>query len=133
MCQLASWFNAYCLTRTYSNSAEAALACVGTYFWLQARGASKARSGSSAHAQRAWLIAAGLSCVVRPPSALFWALPAALELARQQGQQRLRLVAEGLTAALACMGVATVIDRLWYGRQARWQRPTLLIVQQRSL
>lgn len=36
-CQLASWFNAYCLGRTYSNSLEAALAAAGTYHWLQCR------------------------------------------------------------------------------------------------
>lgn len=37
VCQLASWFNAYCLGRTYSNSLEAALTAAGTYHWLLAR------------------------------------------------------------------------------------------------
>ena len=74
------------------------------------------------------MVAAGVSCVVRPPSALFWALPAALELVRQPGRQRLRLALEGLAVAAACLGSAAVLDRLLYGRQAsRRARGSLLL------
>lgn len=34
LCQLASWFNAYCLVRTYSNSLEALCTVLGVYYWL---------------------------------------------------------------------------------------------------
>jgi len=34
LCQLTSWFNAYCLVRTYSNSFEALCTVVGVYYWL---------------------------------------------------------------------------------------------------
>lgn len=33
LCQAASWFNFYCLTRTYSNSMEAALLTGAVYHW----------------------------------------------------------------------------------------------------
>ena len=33
-CQLASWFNGYCLVRTYSNSFEALCTVAGVYYWL---------------------------------------------------------------------------------------------------
>ena len=33
LCQLASWFNAYCLVRTYSNSFEGTLTVIGVYYW----------------------------------------------------------------------------------------------------
>ena len=35
LCQLASWFNAYCLVRTYSNSLETMCTIIGVYFWLK--------------------------------------------------------------------------------------------------
>lgn len=47
-CQLASWFNAYCLGRTYSNSLEAALAAAGTHHWLLSR-PTGALSAQSSH------------------------------------------------------------------------------------
>lgn len=34
LCQLASWFNAYCLVRTYSNSFETLCTVMGVYYWL---------------------------------------------------------------------------------------------------
>lgn len=34
LCQLTSWFNSYCLVRTYSNSFETLCTVVGTYYWL---------------------------------------------------------------------------------------------------
>ena len=34
LCQLASWFNGYCLVRTYSNSFEALCTVAGVYYWL---------------------------------------------------------------------------------------------------
>ena len=125
LCQLASWFNAYCLPRTYSNSVEAALVAAGVYHWLRARspreGAPSTAARDAARArtsQRAWLLAAAVSCVVRPPSALFWLLPALLELRRRAGRARLRLAVEGCAAACSCLGAAALVDRAAYGRCA---------------
>lgn len=35
LCQLTSWFNAYCLVRTYSNSFEALATVMGVFYWLR--------------------------------------------------------------------------------------------------
>ncbi|KAL4458160.1 hypothetical protein ABPG75_013025 [Micractinium tetrahymenae] len=144
-CQLASWFNAYCLGRTYSNSLEAALAAAGTYHWLRCRGsraeaalgsshgrpACRSRSGgqrggSGRHEeppataerrhQRAWLACAALSVVFRPSSALFWVLPAALELARQRSWALWVLLGDAALLGGGLLGAAALVDRVGYGR-----------------
>ena len=57
VCQLTSWFNAYCLVRTYSNSFETVCTVVGVYYWLSSPGphlhgplsAVNAKAPQSAH------------------------------------------------------------------------------------
>lgn len=100
VCQLAVWFNAYCLVRTVSSALEAlavvaalhhlgawhAAAAAGTASapgaggcWADAPhlvsacpGGGREGEGGSVGQLRAALLAAGLGVVVRPPSLLFW-------------------------------------------------------------
>jgi len=75
VCQLASWFNAYCLVRTVSSALEATAAAAALYHLARYRAAG---SDSAAGRQlSAALLAAGSGVVVRPPSLLFWLLPGA--------------------------------------------------------
>ena len=47
LCNLASWFTFYSITRTLSNSAEAALTPVVLYYWLMAtQTAGKSNTGA---------------------------------------------------------------------------------------
>eukprot|EP00887_Chlorella_sp_A99_P001564 scaffold8.g1564.t1 len=123
-CQLASWFNAYALVRTYSNSLEACLTAAGVYYWLRSRTRPGGCASGSPGDQQRWLLLAALCTVFRPSSALFWLLPAAMELARQGGRGAWGwLVVQGLAAGGACLAAATLLDRWWYGRWvfAPWQ------------
>lgn len=66
--------------------------------------------------QRAWLACAALSVVFRPSSALFWVLPAALELARQRGCALRALLSDAALIGGGLLGGAALVDRLGYGR-----------------
>lgn len=131
LCQLASWFNAYCLPRTYSNCLEALAAAAGAYHWLRSRGtpassdqtsSRRGRQAAGAAAaqrrrhQRAWIAWAAASTVVRPSSALFWALPAGAELLRQRGRQRGLLLLDAVGVGGGLLGAAALVDRALYGR-----------------
>lgn len=65
-CQLTSWFNAYCLTRTFSSSCEAGLIVHALRHYLRIL-----RKPDPQDLWR-WAVLAALSAVVRPPAALFW-------------------------------------------------------------
>ena len=74
MCQLSSWFNAFCLVRTLSNSIEATCTAIGVCLWMESRKA--AQRSQLLHARRlrrAAIAAAGVGAVMRPSSAAFWA------------------------------------------------------------
>ena len=132
VCQLASWFNGYCLVRTYSTCLEALLTTAGVYHWLlcQGRGGASTSSSRQQHSrqqgspgrrlrhphQRAWLACAALSVVFRPSSALFWTLPAVLQLLQQQGVGRLLLLWDAATVGGGLLGAAALVDRAGYGR-----------------
>ena len=142
MCQLASWFNAYTLVRTYSNCLEALCAAAGAYHWLRSGGgggnsgtsreggggrAKSSGSGSKAgrseaawaaqrRHQRAWIACAALSVVFRPASALFWLLPAGLALWRQRGPALGPLLLDAAGVGGGLLGAALLLDRAFYGR-----------------
>lgn len=107
--------------RPYSNSLEACFTAAGVFYWLrqQAGGSSSSSSKALAAAddERRWLLLAGLCVVFRPSSALFWLLPASLALAQTRNSAaRLVLAVHGLAAGAACLAVATLLDRVLYGR-----------------
>ena len=66
--QLTTWFNFYCLVRTFSNSMEATLSAVALYYWVRA---CLSRRPSF---RTAWWFA-GAAVVVRPPMAVVVWLP----------------------------------------------------------
>ena len=113
-CQLAAWFNAYCLVRTYSSSLEACCVAVGAYHWLAGFQPGGAAQPRRAH-QRAWVLAAAASAVVRPPSILFWA-PLALVSLFSQPRRRGLLMADFLTLGAGVLAATAVVDRIGYGR-----------------
>ena len=71
-CQLGSWFNAYCLVRTYSNSLEAVATIWASHLW-QASWAAVHPAQPRARALRCTALAvAAAGVVIRPSSALTW-------------------------------------------------------------
>lgn len=130
MCQLASWFNAYTLVRTYSNCLEALCVAAGTYHWLRSSG-SPDNSGSGGRSnrsrrmagaavqrwhQRAWIACAALSVVFRPASALFWVLPAGLALWRKRGRALGLLLLDAASVGGGILAASFLLDRAFYGR-----------------
>ncbi|KAH6587837.1 hypothetical protein BASA61_006190 [Batrachochytrium salamandrivorans] len=66
-----SWFNYYCLVRTYSNSLEACITSIALYFWPWSSAASS-EGRLRRRGLRISLFFAALACVVRPTSAIVW-------------------------------------------------------------
>jgi GPI mannosyltransferase 3 len=120
LCQLASWFNAYCLTRTYSSSVEAGLTAVGLLWYAKDYFSMQSGCRSSSHTatslQVRWMILAALCCVLRPPSVLFWAAAAVVYVMACPYASRWRVIHRGLFIAGLVLASNTVWDRMWYGR-----------------
>ena len=78
VCQLTSWFNAYCLVRTLSNSVEATCTAIGVCLWMESLAAARHERSTAVQPlvagrlRRAALVAAGVGAVMRPSSAAFW-------------------------------------------------------------
>ncbi|PRW18326.1 GPI mannosyltransferase 3 [Chlorella sorokiniana] len=127
-CQLASWFNAYTLVRTYSNCLEALGVAAGSYHWLRSSGvvsgsggsgrarSSKADAAAQRRHQRAWIACAALCVVFRPASALFWVLPAGLALWRQRGRALGLLLLDAISVGGGILAASVLVDRAFYGR-----------------
>ncbi|XP_076462738.1 GPI alpha-1,2-mannosyltransferase 3-like [Babylonia areolata] len=110
LCQLLSWFTAYCCTRTLSNGVETTLVTAALYYfpWPGAT-----QSGRDVR----WFVAlAAMSVVVRPTAAVLWVLLAAWHLQRCKGTALWSVLRLYITTGLTVVGVSTVIDRVWYGR-----------------
>ncbi len=124
-CQALSWFNAYCLPRTYSSSLEALLTALGARLLLELPftrlASANAPPGSHwlwrAAAEARWVAAAAACVLVRPPSALFWAAVAAhqVAVAPSPGARR-RLLAAGALLGGGALAAGAALDRLAYGR-----------------
>lgn len=125
VCQLCSWFNAYCLIRTYSSSVEAFLTAIGV-LWLfedlerleKERRENERAKRKSFLSQRCvgWMLAAAVSCAIRPPSIIFWFITALMYLHRIDPELRIISIAKGNICALAILSLTVVWDRMWYGR-----------------
>ncbi|KAJ3323239.1 hypothetical protein HDV06_002006 [Boothiomyces sp. JEL0866] len=63
-CMIFSWFNFYCLVRTYSNSLEATLTIIALYYWPGRR--------STRREFRIALAFAAFACIIRPTNVLVW-------------------------------------------------------------
>lgn len=128
LCQLISWFNAYCLVRTYSTSMEAMLTVVAAYWLLKANHRRQAdlKAPSAQCGPSAWIAGAALCFVARPPSGLLWAGVALQQvLAAQSKAQAFKLIAHGVVLGGSLVGAATALDSAVYGRCASFgaQRP----------
>eukprot|EP00897_Mesotaenium_endlicherianum_P004687 jgi/Mesen1/4246/ME000022S03540 len=80
-CNLASWFMLFCITRTNSSCLETSLSTVALYFWnRQPLSAGGRRSTPHGTSWQIWSLSdrqvalwlAGITCVVRPTSAILW-------------------------------------------------------------
>ncbi|KAL8616018.1 hypothetical protein ACOMHN_014980 [Nucella lapillus] len=110
LCQLLSWFTAYCCTRTLSNGVETTLVTAALYYFPWP-GLTQ-RQGDS----RRFVCLAAMSVVVRPTAAILWILMAAWHLQRCKGPALWSALRLYLSTGLAVLAVSTVIDRVWYGR-----------------
>lgn len=117
VCQFTSWFTFYCSVRTHSNSMEAMLAVVGSYYYLK----SDRGNGTFDRDQRVWLLCAVCSLVVRPSSAVPWA-PFVLfrlwKLCRRKDASALlrQYISSGVLLLLGTLGSSILLDRAMYGR-----------------
>ncbi len=142
ICQLVSWFNAYCLVRTYSTSVEASLIVLGVYLLLHdvfpprggaADTSSRTRSSSSTSRKTTtgdsilasysnfrsceWIIIAALCIAIRPSSALFWGATSLWYLTCWcPVKQRLKKAFLGIFIGILVLVSTSVLDRLWYQR-----------------
>mmetsp|Transcript_76399 Transcript_76399/g.212227 ORF Transcript_76399/g.212227 Transcript_76399/m.212227 type:complete len:493 (-) Transcript_76399:171-1649(-) len=101
-CQLANWFNGYCLVRPYSNSLEAVLTTVSLARFVREEGAL----GS-------WLYIAAAACILRPTSAVMFIVPWLAGVAKTASP--LRHLAKTLGLGIVAICAAVCIDSAFYG------------------
>lgn len=108
--QLANWFMFFCFNRTLANSFETAVTLVGLYYWPCMRSSTYIPRGS-----RMWALAvAGLTCAIRPTSAVIWVYVGLLEL--YLTQKRLKFIfLEVIPIGALVLGFSCLLDRLMYG------------------
>ncbi|CAE7479013.1 PIGB [Symbiodinium natans] len=106
---LGSWFQLYCLPRTYSSSLEAVLFALALEQWLRGTGARLRSVGFGA-----------VAVALRPTAAGYWLALALYEvvMATRQGKlQRLvwEFVLPGFLLAASVLALSTLLDSLYYG------------------
>ena len=128
LAQLSNFYSLYAGSRTLSNGLEASLCAAALVLWratleawLQAAAAAgkppRPPPAPSAAATAAGVLA-GLSCALRPTTALYFALAAAAALPRAPPATLLRAAAlsGALPAALATVLATAALDSCLYGR-----------------
>ena len=134
VCQLSSWFNAYCLIRTYSSSVEAAFTAVGIYYFMaqgivlppsSTASSSRGRKKKTEQQQQQtratkswqWMMMAALCIAIRPSSGLFWGGASLWYLAASANTtMKLKRAVMGLFIAAIVLACTAAWDRLWYQR-----------------
>lgn len=116
ICQLSSWFNFYCLTRTYSSSIEATLTVYSIYWLIISANSQKVVKGRVDMEIVRWLLPAGLAVAFRPASGLFWAIGGFHYVITVRRKPKLRVVLHALAIARVCVMLMMSVDRLMYGR-----------------
>ena len=117
LCQLTNWFNAYCLLRTYSSSVEACLtahALCSIACAVDFKHKNREKSEIQ-YADTGWILCAACCVILRPASALFWAVVAAYVVYCRQGS-RISLIVRGIALGLLVLVSSVCIDRLLYDR-----------------
>lgn len=123
VCYECNWFLCYTLTRTYSNSMEAALAVIAMSYWAWP---GKAAADGKTDAADEWkaLLFAAVACSVRPTSLHIWLLLAACRCYPLLSHPR-RLLSFLLSASTIfslLLGLSLLVDRLMYGE---WTIPAV--------
>ena len=123
LCYECNWFLCYTLTRTYSNSMEAALDVIAMSYWpWPDRAGIHGKAGVAE--ERTALLFAALACCVRPTGLHIWMLLAAFRcyyLLSRPG----RLLSFVVSACAICsvvLGLSLLLDRLMYGE---WTVPAV--------
>jgi phosphatidylinositol glycan class B len=141
-CSLTSWFNFYCITRTFSNSLEAVLTVVALSLWPMDYGAAVApllpsKAGASATTTAVTttdittslpkaLAVAALAVLVRPTSVLVW-IPVGVVTVFSANSLREAARVVGLACCIGSFALALCIvaDTTFYGppddpSQGKW-------------
>ena len=122
-CQLFSWFNAYCLTRTYSSSVEACLMTVAILLLIEDvkfSGKLTAQGGRRNHQHTSpkgiiWMVLAAFCCIIRPTGFLTWIVAVVWYLDKIK-IARVRQMMKGCLIGLLVLGASILWDRIWYDR-----------------
>ena len=131
LCYACNWFLCYTLTRTYSNSMEAALAVIAMSYWPWP-GAVAADDKAGAVEEWKPLLFAALASCVRPTSLHIWMLLAAFHCYTLLSHPR-RLFSYLLSLCMIfslVQGLSLLLDRLMYGE---WTIPAVNFVYLNSL
>ena len=121
LCQWFSWFNAYCLSRTYSSSIETALTvyAIATILKIEKEriNSSKGRqSVDTVRCQIGWMLAAATCVVLRPASALFWTAAASYVVYVSPRDRKIKVIYVGMVTGSLVALFAMLIDRILYKR-----------------
>ncbi|KAL2920144.1 glycosylphosphatidylinositol anchor biosynthesis [Polyrhizophydium stewartii] len=109
---IVSWFNFFCLVRTYSNSLEACLTAAALFYWPWPRSAGEPRPTRSGF--RIALALAAAACIIRPTNAILWAF-LGVRLLAQRSVRRLAVVLDTIAAMIAAVCVSMSIDYVFFG------------------
>ena len=120
LCQVTSWFNAYCLLRTYSSSVEAcltahALCSIACAVDFKHNNRKKSAIQYAEWKDVGWILCAACCVILRPASALFWAVVAAYVVSCRRGA-RISLIVRGICLGLLVLVFSVCIDRVLYDR-----------------
>ena len=131
VCYECNWFLCYTLTRTYSNSMEAALAVIAMSYWPWP-GTAAVDGKAGAADDRTALLFAALACCVRPTSLHIWLLLAAVRCYTLLTHPRrlLSYLIAAFTIFSVLLGLSLLLDRLMYGE---WTIPAVNFVHLNSL
>ncbi|XP_067678293.1 GPI mannosyltransferase 3-like [Haliotis asinina] len=108
LCQTLSWFTLYCSTRTLTNSTEAVLVTMALYYYPWPK--SPQTSSLSK-----FLVLAALSVIVRPTAAILWVLLCCWHLQLNRASMPM-LIKQYIQIGLVVLGLATMIDHMFYDR-----------------
>lgn len=132
LAQLTSWFNGFCLPRTYSNGVEALLLVAALALWddpvasLAGRAPAGGGAASGTRGAFAGALLASLSVLVRPPALIPWGFLGAAVLLRGPPGATSRAMRAAPPALITALALSACADRWLYGR---WTAPLVEFVR----
>ncbi|KXS17952.1 glycosyltransferase family 22 protein [Gonapodya prolifera JEL478] len=115
-CTLTSWYTGYTMTRTFANSAEAALTTIALWRfpWRQlCRDADPTRPTYARRRFQDALVVAAAACIIRPTSAVIWLFVGA-DFAWRTRKHILRTAWTTTTILIVALAFSALIDRSFY-------------------